>query len=78
MHGSPGEDEPLPDQLKKVFINEMRTRDGLLSNDAIEIYNPNDQDVDISGWYISDNLDRPLKNSSIIEGTIVPAGGYIF
>ena len=77
VHGSPGEDEPLPDQLKKVFINEMRTRDGLLSNDAIEIYNPNDQDVDISGWYISDNLDRPLKNSSIIEGTIVPAGGYI-
>ena len=51
VHGSPGEDEPLPDQFKKVFINEMRTRDGLLSNDAIELYNPNDQDVDISGWF---------------------------
>ena len=75
-HGSPGEDEPLPDEFKKIFINEIRTRDGLLTNDAIEVYNPNDEDVDISGWYISDNLDRPQKSPPITEGTIVPAGGY--
>ena len=77
MHGSPGEDEPLPDPLLPIYINEVRTRDGDLDNDAIEIYNPNATDIDIGGWYVSDNIDIPTKNSPIADNSIVPAGGYL-
>jgi hypothetical protein len=77
MHGSPGADEPLPDPLLPIYINEVRTRDGDLDNDAIEIYNPNATDIDVSGWYVSDNIDRPTKNPPIADNSIVPAGGYL-
>ena len=77
MHGSPGSDEPLPDPFLPIYINEVRTRDGVLDNDAIEIYNPNDNDIDIGGWYVSDNIDRPTKNPPIADNSIVPAGGYL-
>ncbi|MGI9244017.1 MAG: lamin tail domain-containing protein [Verrucomicrobiales bacterium] len=73
--GSPGSDEPLPDPLTPVFINEIRTRDGDLSNDAIEFYNPNGSAVDISDWFLSDNIDNP-KKSPVPDGTVIPAGGY--
>ena len=77
MHGSPGADEPLPEPLLPIYINEVRTRDGDLDNDAIEVYNPNAIDIDIGGWYVSDNIDRPTKNPSIADNSIVPAGGYL-
>ena len=77
VNGSPGSDEPLPANLNKIYINEVRTRDGILDNDAIELYNPNAESVDLSGWFVSDNLDRPTKNPPLPEGTVIPAGGYI-
>ena len=77
VNGSPGSDEPLPADLNKIYINEIRTRDGVLDNDAIELYNPNTESVDLSGWFVSDNLDRPTKSPPLAEGTIISAGGYL-
>ncbi|MFP6873268.1 MAG: lamin tail domain-containing protein [Verrucomicrobiales bacterium] len=76
LNGSPGADEPLPSPLQVIYINEVRTRDGVLDNDAVELYNPGVGDVDIGGWFVSDNLDQPMKNPAITSNTIVPAGGY--
>ena len=70
--GSPGADEPLPNPLLPVFINEIRTREGNADNDAIEFFNPNATDVNIGDWFLSDNLDNP-KKSPVPDGTIVPA-----
>jgi hypothetical protein len=76
LHGSPGVDEPVPSPLQVIYINEVRTRDGVLDNDAVELYNPGAGDVDVGGWFVSDNLDQPMKNPAIVSNTIVPAGGY--
>lgn len=76
LHGSPGADEPQPAPLQEIYINEVRTRDGLLDNDAVELYNPGATAVDVSNWFLSDNLDNPTK-SPIPAGSVVPAGGYL-
>jgi hypothetical protein len=74
--GSPGADEPLPNPVKEVLLNEVRTRDGVNANDAIELYNPGLADIDISGWFLTDNGDTPEK-IILPPGTIISAGGYL-
>ncbi len=90
LHGSPGADEPLPVPLQRIYINEIRTRDGVQDNDAVELYNPGTEAVDVGGWFLSDNMegieigdtsppsppDRRMK-TEIPAGTMVPAGGYV-
>lgn len=47
------------------------------SNEFIELYNPNDFSVDISGWVIKDNLkDKPVHNFSIPFLTIIDPYGF--
>ena len=43
--------------------------------DWIELYNTGGTDIDITGWYLSDRVTKPLKN--IVSGGIVPAGGHL-
>ena len=45
-------------------------------DDWIELANPNYEDVDISGWYISDDLEDATK-FEIPEGTVLPAEGFL-
>lgn len=70
----------------KIFINEVVASNNQIkdeygkTNDYIELYNPGDQDVDISGWYLSDDplnwtLSRiPLSSP---EKTMIPAKGRV-
>lgn len=44
--------------------------------DWLEIYNPGQEDVDMSGMYISDNLNNPTK-WQVPAGVVIPAGGYV-
>ena len=49
-------------------------------NDWIEIYNPTDSDVNLAGYYISDNLEIPLKYQILDSDpakTTVLSGGYL-
>ena len=76
--GSPGADEPNTEPFE-VFINEVRTRDAVdpdAENDAVEFFNPNGSPVDISDWFLTDNLDDP-KRFPLPSGSVVPAGGYL-
>ncbi len=70
-NGSPGAMDPGP-----VFINEIMPHTDPPYEDAIELYNPNNFPVDISGWYLTDSRDTPNK-FRIPDGTIMKAGGYL-
>ena len=48
----------------------------LRTEDWIELYNSNDTDFDISGWYLSDKESNPNK-WEIPAGTIIPANGFL-
>lgn len=60
----------------KVFVNEFFKKE-----DWIELYNTTDQDYDIAGMYLSDNLSKPEKfqipASNGIYSTIIPAHGHL-
>lgn len=67
---------------KPLVINEISAGNNIYVNeyfkqkDWVEIYNPSPKAVDISGYFLSDDLDNPCKYK--IEGphTTIPAGGY--
>jgi uncharacterized protein (TIGR03437 family) len=44
--------------------------------DWFEVYNPGTTDVDMSGMYITDNLNNPTK-WKVPNGVIIPAKGYL-
>ena len=62
-----------------VYLNEYFKK-----NDWIELYNTTDNDIDVAGMYISDNLKKPQKYqipaaSEVMAtySTIIPAHGYM-
>ncbi len=71
--GSPGTAGDTP---PAIVVNEILSNSGTEDSDAIELYNASDSEVDISGWWLSDDANEPQK-FSIPAGTTLPAGGYI-
>ncbi|MCX7872391.1 MAG: lamin tail domain-containing protein [Verrucomicrobiae bacterium] len=61
--------------LTNVIINEALSHSDPPLEDAIELYNPTDQPVDISGWYLSDSLNN-LRKFRIPPNTIIPPRGF--
>ena len=56
------------------YVNEYNKR-----NDWVELYNTTDEDIDLAGMYISDNVKKPQKSQIVAsEGvnTIIPAHGF--
>ena len=77
--GSPGTADELPSQILPVYISEVLSNPGSNSSpamDAVEIYNPNNVDVDIGNWFLSDDFRTP-KKYRFPKPTIIPAGGYL-
>jgi hypothetical protein len=75
------------DELPDIVINEfMATNQDAYEDefgedaDWIELFNKEQYDVNISGYYISDDLGEPFKwqiPDGFPEKTTIPAGGYI-
>jgi hypothetical protein len=61
--------------ITDIIINEVLTHTDPPLEDAIELYNPTANPVDISYWWLSDSKDDP-KKFQIPAGTVIPAGGY--
>ena len=61
------------DPAKGGFVSEL----GIPEMDWIEFYNAAPVDVDITGWFLSDNA-KPGKETkaTILGSCVVPAGGY--
>lgn len=55
-----------------IYVNDYRKK-----NDWVELYNTTDEDIDLSGLYLSDKANKPQKwqISSKVGGTIIPAHG---
>ncbi len=61
--------------------NTMYVNDYIKKDDWIELYNTTDQDIDLSGYYLSDNESKPTKykitSSAGSASTTIPAHGYL-
>ncbi len=44
-------------------------------HDFVELHNRTDKDIDLSGWYLSDDPEEPRKGS--LESVVIPAKSYI-
>jgi hypothetical protein len=75
LGGSPGIDDPDP-TFAPILINEILTHTDPPQVDAVELFNPTASDVNIGGWFLSDDGTVP-KKFRIPNGTMIPAGGYI-
>ncbi|MCW5555331.1 MAG: lamin tail domain-containing protein [Verrucomicrobiae bacterium] len=73
--GSPGANDPEP-IIPPILVNEILTHTDLPQRDAVELHNPTGADVDLSGWWLTDDAATPAKYRIPI-GTLLPAGGYI-
>jgi len=62
-------------QPASVYINEVLANSVTPFEDAIEIYNPTTNAVDIGGWWLSDDILIP-KKYQIPAATSVPAHGF--
>lgn len=75
IHGSPGKDDPEVTS-PKVLVNEVLANTDSTMVDFVELYNSTTSEVDISGWYLTDNAKKP-KKYKIPANTKIPAGGYL-
>ena len=74
--GSPGADDPPP-LVPEIVINEVLTHTDPPQKDAVELFNPTGSEVNIGGWFLSDEPDTP-KKFRIPEGTMLPADGHVY
>lgn len=77
--GSPGqEDTGIIPAIGSVVINEVLAHSDTNQYDWIELYNTTEEDINIGGWFLSDNNNDDLarKKYEIPEGTIIKADGY--
>jgi hypothetical protein len=71
LNGSPGLDDPEP-----VLINEVLPHTDPPLTDAIELFNPGASPIDLGNWFISDDINHPMK-FRIPAGASIPAHGYL-
>lgn len=74
--GSPGKADPVPREIPAVVISEVLIHTDLPEVDSIELLNPTASAVDLSGWFLTDDPDEPLK-FRIPSPTVVAAHGYV-
>jgi len=76
--GSPGAVNPAALVASDiVIVNEALTHtDPAPPFDTIELFNPGTNDVNIGGWWLTDDFNTP-KKFQVPAGTIVPAGGFV-
>ncbi len=73
--GTPGSGDAPPLSFASILVNEVLSHTDLPTVDAVELYNPTTNDVNIGNWLISDDFNTPRKYR-IPAGTIIAAGGY--
>lgn len=65
-------------ESSSILINEVESSDASGGNDRVEIINISDTDIDISGWYITDDKGKERVDESstypLIENTTLKAG----
>jgi hypothetical protein len=79
VNGSPGVAGSGP--RNRILINEVLASSVLPQVDAIELFNPGSNPVDIGGWFLSNSPGAltadDYRQFRIPDGTVVPAGGHL-
>ncbi len=85
--GSPGAADPIAElPVGAVVVNEVLAHsDDPVRGDWIELTNTTGADLDLSGWFLSDDVTEPQKfvipgdpaNPFAPGNTVLPAGGYV-
>jgi hypothetical protein len=83
IDGSPGADDPAPPYTPGVVINEVLAHSDSPLEDAIELFNPTTNSINIGGWFLSDDISDTngqnaalLKKFRIPDGTTIAPGGF--
>ena len=72
--GTPGRGRAV--DIVPIVINEVLTHTDSPREDQIELYNPSQLSVDVSGWYLTDSNNNYLAYR-IPEGSVLAANGYL-
>ncbi|HUR46534.1 MAG TPA: lamin tail domain-containing protein, partial [Candidatus Saccharimonadales bacterium] len=76
LGGAPGGPDAAPPSFAPIVINEVLSRtDTPPPTDSIELYNPTGTNVDVGGWWLSDDFNTP-KKFQILGGTVINPGAY--
>lgn len=76
LNGSPGITDPTPALFAPILINETLTHTDQPQLDSVELFNPTATNVNIGGWFLTDDFYTP-KKYRIQTGTTILAGGYL-
>jgi len=76
LNGSPGVSDPAPPALATIIVSEVLTHTDLPQLDSVELFNPTGTNVNIGGWFLTDDFYVP-KKYRISTGTTIPANGYL-
>jgi len=63
------------EKITNVVVSEVLTHTDPPLEDALELYNPTENSVNIGGWWISNSPDNPYK-FKVPAGTVLTDGGY--
>lgn len=74
MNSSPDQPNMLP--LPQLVINEVLSHADEPLEDSIEVLNLSSESMDLSGWFMSDNLSRPRK-FKVPYGTVIEPGKFV-
>ena len=75
LGGSPGQADPAPPVIAPIRVNEALTHSLFPAVDAIELFNPTTNAVNIGGWFLSDDFFSP-KKYRIATNMFIAAGGF--
>ncbi|HKX63372.1 MAG TPA: CotH kinase family protein, partial [Verrucomicrobiae bacterium] len=74
LSGSPGQSDPTSPDRPRIVINEILPCSADLPG-TVELHNLSPTEVNLSGWWITDDFEQPDKYR-VPEGMTIPAGGY--
>ncbi len=74
--GAPGTNDPPPPAIAPILVNEALTHTDPPQLDALELHNPAATNVDIGGWFLSDDFNSP-KKFRVPPGTVIAPGGFV-
>jgi hypothetical protein len=75
LNGSPGVADPMPASIPGILITEVLTHTDPPQLDTIELYNPTINNVDLGGWFLTDDVHEP-KKYRIPGNNVINPGSY--
>lgn len=76
LKGSPGSADPTPPNIPPILITEALTHTDPPDLETVELFNPTTGQVDLGGWFLTDDPHDP-KKYRIPNGNYITAGGHM-